>query len=293
MHFLLTHTLFSDALFEHLLSIRHLTTPAALSTNHTFSHTSRTSGRGGGTGLLISNKWKYNQLLPNAKYNTFEYHAILVTAPVKIYMVVVYRPPGQLGDFLDELDTLLSSIPEHDCPIMVLGDMNIHLDSPNSSDCLTLMHSFELQLVCSPPTHKAGKELDLIFTRNCTTEALSVTPLHFSDHFFIHFPMSLPGRNCFNPYGFLLPQPPQPAAHPLFLPRCLRSPTHSPPLRFMRPRSPSPLHWAIVWIICVLYPPNPLDPPSPILGLMIPSDRCAPTLKLQKGNGTNQKILQI
>ena len=66
--------------------------------------------------MLISNNWKYNQLLPNAKYNTFEYHAILVTAPVRIYMVVVYRPPGQLGDFLDELDTLLSSIPKHDCP---------------------------------------------------------------------------------------------------------------------------------------------------------------------------------
>ena len=80
----------------------------------------------------------------NVKYNTFEYHAILVTAPVKIYMVVVYRLPGQLGDFLDELDSLLSSIPEHGCPIMVLGDMNIHLDSPNSSDFLSLMHSFEL-----------------------------------------------------------------------------------------------------------------------------------------------------
>ena len=44
---------------------------ALTETNHSFSHTSHTSGRGGRTGLLISNKWKYNQLLPNAKYNTF------------------------------------------------------------------------------------------------------------------------------------------------------------------------------------------------------------------------------
>ena len=158
-------------------------------TNHTFSHTSHTSGRGGGTSLQISNKWKYNQLLPIAKYSSFQYHAILVTAPVNIFMVVVYRQPGQLGDFLDIQDTLLSSIPKHDYPIMVPGDMNIHLDSPNSSDFLTLMHLFERQLVCSPPTHKACKELDL--TRNC---ALSVTPLHFSDHYFIHVRVSLPGR---------------------------------------------------------------------------------------------------
>ena len=34
------------------------------------SPTLGTSGRGGRMGLLISNKWKYNQLLPNAKYNT-------------------------------------------------------------------------------------------------------------------------------------------------------------------------------------------------------------------------------
>ena len=184
-------------------------TPAALSTNHSFSHTSRTSGKGGGTGMLISNKWKYNQLLPNAnaKYNTFEYHAILVTAPVKIYIVVVYRPPGQLGDFVDELDILLSSITEHDCPIIVLGDMNIHLDSPNSSDFLRLMHSFELQLVCSPPTHKTGKELDLIFTRNCATEALCT---------FYSVQMESPKKTlCFYPYGFL---PPQPVTHPLLLP---------------------------------------------------------------------------
>ena len=95
------------ALTETWIKPENKATPAALSTNHTFSHTSLTSGRGGGTGMLVSNKWKYNQLLPNAKYNT--YNANLVTAPVKIYMVVIYRPPGQLGDFVDELDILLLS----------------------------------------------------------------------------------------------------------------------------------------------------------------------------------------
>jgi len=156
-------TAYANHLSRHILALTETwikpennATLAALSTNHTFSHALYIRVRWW-NGLLISNKWKYNQLLPIVKYNTFEYYAILVTTPVKIYMVVVYRPPGQLGDFLDELDTLLSSIPEHDCPIMVLGEINIHLDSPNSSDFLTLMHSFELQLVCSPPTHKAGK----------------------------------------------------------------------------------------------------------------------------------------
>ena len=76
----------------------------------------------------------------------------MVTAPVKTYVIVIYRPPGQLGDFVHELDTLLSSIPDHECPTLILGDMNIHLDNPNSADFRTLVHSFDLQQVqfCGP-----------------------------------------------------------------------------------------------------------------------------------------------
>ena len=96
-----------------------------------------------------------------------------------------------MGDFLEELDTLLSSIAEHDCPMLVLGDMNIHLDNPGSAEFLSLMDSFELQRVHSPPTHKAGKELDLIFTRKCAATSQTVTPLHLSDHYFIQFKVSL------------------------------------------------------------------------------------------------------
>src|SRR4029434_10072027 len=73
------------------------------------------------------------------------------------------------------------------CPILILGDMNIDLDNPNSADLRTLVYSFDQQQVPNPPTHRAGKELDLILARNCTTGNLTVTPLHLSDHFFIRF----------------------------------------------------------------------------------------------------------
>ena len=91
-------------------------------------------------------------LLSSNRYVSFEYHVIMVTAPVKAYVVVMYRQPGQLGDFVHELDTLLSSIPEHECPILILGSMNIHLDNPNSADFRTVVHSFDLQQVqfCGP-----------------------------------------------------------------------------------------------------------------------------------------------
>ncbi len=60
------------------------TTPAALSNNFSFSHTPRQVGRGGGTGLLISNNWKYSTHSPLCNYNSFESHAITVMAPIKL-----------------------------------------------------------------------------------------------------------------------------------------------------------------------------------------------------------------
>ncbi len=99
------------ALTETWIKPEDTATPAALSTNFTFSHTPRTIGRGGGTGLLISNEWKFD-LLPSLTGNSsFESHAITITHPAKIHFVVVYCPPGQLGNFLEELDVLLSNFP--------------------------------------------------------------------------------------------------------------------------------------------------------------------------------------
>ncbi len=47
-------------------------TAAALSHNFSFSHTPRQVGRGGGTGLLISNNWKYSTHSPIGNRNSFE-----------------------------------------------------------------------------------------------------------------------------------------------------------------------------------------------------------------------------
>lgn len=68
-----------------------------------------------------------NQLPPSVRYISFEYLAILVTAQVII--CVIYHPPGKPGYFLVELDIQLSFILEHDGPMLVLGDMNLHSDN--------------------------------------------------------------------------------------------------------------------------------------------------------------------
>ncbi len=48
-------------------------------------------------------------------------------APIKLQIVVIYRPPGQiLAPFLEELDGMLSSFMEDGTPLLVFGDFNIH-----------------------------------------------------------------------------------------------------------------------------------------------------------------------
>ncbi|XP_051998462.1 uncharacterized protein LOC127654933 isoform X3 [Xyrauchen texanus] len=167
-------------------------TPAALSNNLSFSHTPRHTGRGGGTGLLIHNNWTFSPQASLCNNTSFEIHAITTMQSTKLHVVVIYRPPGQLTSFLEELDVLLSSLPEDGRPLVVLGDFNIHQDKPQAIELNTFLASFDLERLHTTATHRSGNQLDLIFTRNCTTSNILVTPLHVSDHYFVQFNMILP-----------------------------------------------------------------------------------------------------
>ncbi len=81
-------------------------TPAALSNNFSFSHPPRLTGRGGGTGLLISNNWKFTPLSSQSINSSIESHSVTITYPLKIHFVVVYRPPGPLVNFVQEFVAL-------------------------------------------------------------------------------------------------------------------------------------------------------------------------------------------
>ncbi len=155
-------------------------TPAALSNIFSFSHTHRLPGRGGGTGLLISNNWKFTPLSSPSINSSFESHSVTITYPLKNNFVVVYRPLEPLGNFVEELDVLFSNFPEDGTPLVILGDFNIQLDKPQAADFHTLLASFDLKCVLTTATHKS-----LIHTRHCSTDHVLVTPLHTSDHFLL------------------------------------------------------------------------------------------------------------
>ena len=119
------------ALTETWITPENTATPAALSpSDYVFSHSLRASGhRGGCTGILISPEWRCSPFSPFPLFHlsilSFEFHAVTVTCPLKLNIVVIYRPPGALGEFLNEIDTLISSFPDDGSPLIVMGDINL------------------------------------------------------------------------------------------------------------------------------------------------------------------------
>lgn len=107
-------------------------------------------------------------------YTSVEYHAITVTDNTEIYFVVIYLPPVKLGNFLEELDMLLSSVLGGWCSAgtVVFGDFNIHLDKPQASDFLALLASFCLTIKAQPRNTQSN-QTNLILIHS------SITNKHF------------------------------------------------------------------------------------------------------------------
>ncbi|KAI4880757.1 hypothetical protein NFI96_025941, partial [Prochilodus magdalenae] len=187
------HSLHFLALTETWITHENSSTPAALSSAFNFSHSPRQTGRGGGTGLLLSRKWNFTPLsFPHLVVSSFEYHAVTVSSPTNLHIIVIYPPPCPLGNFIDELDTLLGLFPADGSPLLLLGDFNLPSDKLQSSCLQPLLSSFDLTLNPSPPTHRGGNTLDLVFSRPSPALDLTVTPLHCSDHYFLSFSLSCP-----------------------------------------------------------------------------------------------------
>ncbi|KAK3522818.1 hypothetical protein QTP86_002713 [Hemibagrus guttatus] len=89
---------------------------------------------------------------------------VSVTSPIDLFIIVIYHPPGPLGDFLEEMDTLLSVFPSNSTPLTVLGDFNLPSDKLHSFGLVALLNSFSLSFNSCSPTHKEGNVLDLVFT---------------------------------------------------------------------------------------------------------------------------------
>ncbi|KAJ8380507.1 hypothetical protein SKAU_G00012850 [Synaphobranchus kaupii] len=100
-------------------------------------------------------------------------------------ILLIYRPPKPNPSFLPEISDLLTSLCSTSANIVILGDFNIHVDSPSGHsvvDFLSLLECLDLKQLVKVPTHTRGHILDLVITDSVPITHLQVTDLGVSDH---------------------------------------------------------------------------------------------------------------
>jgi len=113
----------------------------------------------------------------------------------------LYRPGSKpvTAAFFTEFTALLESLATFRSPILLLGDLNIHLE--RTSDARTcefndLISSFDMCQCVQQSTHSAGGLLDVIITRHSdSVKDVTVTEIGVSDHALITG--RLPVSHCF------------------------------------------------------------------------------------------------
>ena len=81
--------------------------------------------------------------------------------------MTIYRPGSQQTStsFFDEFVKLLERLASFSAPVIITGDVNIHLELAADSDTLKfteLLTSFGLSQYIDSPTHELGDTLDII-----------------------------------------------------------------------------------------------------------------------------------
>lgn len=134
---------------------------------HTFLHTTRQTGRGGGVGVFICKAVKKIRKCAIDRPDSFE--VVQVQCEVngkKITLIVIYRPPNlSMYNFIYELKTYLDTIDMVSSNVIICGDFNVWMDDLNAryvTDFVDMIESFNLVNVVNEVTSIGGHTIDLI-----------------------------------------------------------------------------------------------------------------------------------
>ena len=154
---------------------------------------------GGGVALIFKNSFHSKMFELDFRTNEFEFLAVMLTlGGQRILSIVLYRPGSRpLTDaFLEDFSKFLELLIVQSCHILILGDINIHLDVPDDGMTVkfgTIMECFGMKQHINQPTHKAGHTLDILITKSSMPppSRMVINPPTFSDHSLIMATFSL------------------------------------------------------------------------------------------------------
>ena len=100
-------------------------------------------------------------------------------------VLLIYRPPKPNPAFIQEMSDLLTTLCTTSAKTIILGDLNIHVDTPSCQPAaffLQLLDSLNLQQHVDVPTHSRGHTLDLVISNSAPITNLQIYDLGVSDH---------------------------------------------------------------------------------------------------------------
>ena len=136
----------------------------------------RTGRRGGGTGFLFRDSLTVTKVDGGEK-ESFEFSEWLIqlSSSHNLRLAIIYRPQNDAdviriptSTFFSEFTEYLKSVVMCEEQLIIVGDFNFHVDTPEDTDTIKLfdlLESFCLQQHVEGPTHIHGHTLDLIITR--------------------------------------------------------------------------------------------------------------------------------
>ena len=150
---------------------------------YNYMEKARSSGRGGG--LAIIHRAEIKSPLPMPEFSSMECLAFKCKPPYSMTVLLIYRPPKPNPSFLPEISDLLTSLCTRSTNIVIVGDLNIHVDNPScqfAADFLSMLECLGLQQHVEVPTHIKGHTLDLVITDSAPISNLQVYDIGVSDH---------------------------------------------------------------------------------------------------------------
>ena len=143
--------------------------------NHEILNINRQDKRVAGIALLYSNEYKI-KTVTHIKYNRFESRIWNIqSGSTHCTLQAVYHPPvgAQQGItnsiFINYLTELLTEVVSNHSNLIILGDINIHLNKLEDTDAKDLCHileAFNITQHIKFPTQSLSHTLDIIATKN-------------------------------------------------------------------------------------------------------------------------------
>jgi hypothetical protein len=122
-------------------------------------------------------------------YDCFEYIGMYAQCHgSNLLVIVVYRPASEniTNSFFDDFADLLERVAAYASPLLIVGDLNVHLDEETDSSTITFQHllsAHDLVQHVQSATHVGGHTLDVVITRGETpVNLIQVDPPTLSGH---------------------------------------------------------------------------------------------------------------